>query len=105
MGLISRVSSRTYRLNYINFCYFLKVEATNLKPTVTAERESQLPKMKRFRLPVSSLIKIIAALLLTGFIVTMYLMPQLDNSQKTSENVPKKAENVPQNVPLLAAAP
>lgn len=76
------------------------MEATNLKPSSTAERES-LPKMKRFRLPVSSLIKIIAAFLVTGFIVTMYLMPQLDSSQKTNENVPKKVESVP----LLAAAP
>ena len=57
------------------------MEGTTQK-TTGAEREG-LPKMKRFRLPLSSLIKILAALLVTGFIVTVYLMPQLDN-QKSS---------------------
>merc|ERR1712226_889455 len=93
MGLISRVSSRTYRK--------IKLEGTTQK-TAGAEREG-IPKMKRFRLPLSSLIKILAALLVTGFIVTVYLMPQLD-SQKGSKT-DNNAENVPKNVPLIAANP
>jgi len=79
------------------------VEAFNPKPTsLAAERES-LPKMKRSRFPLSTLIKIIAGVGVTGFLVTMYIMPQLDsnqNSQKRSDSI-----EPPKIAGLLAADP
>lgn len=42
--------------------------------------------MARSRIPLSSILKISVALLLTGFIVLIYLIPQLDNSSKSLES-------------------